>query len=706
MRVLNILSSLSAASLAAASFPPSPENVITKQIKNVPGASISYKETHICETKAKAYAGYVDMPGECLADVGGYNISTFFWYFRARNNPEKAPTTIYLAGGPGESSLYGATSDGGPCYVLKDANSTESNPWSWNENSNMLYVDQPVTAGFSYSEAINSTWNFLWDGSDGTQTPIVPLEAYNGSVPAENSTLLYGTYPDQNPALTANNSVIAARALWHFAQLWFPEFPEQLKDNVQINIAGNSYGGYWVSTSTAYFERQNVKIKAGEIKGTCLNLGTAVITNGEVDFLLQTESYPTQAHNNTYSFKAISDEQFIEAQNNYTKPGGCRDLIQECRAQGALYDPDEVNLNKTVAALCTSATDYCYQYVLGAYATSGRSAFDMASKLPNPYPPSYSTGWANKAWVQQALGARINFTENSYVSQAIMFADIARRDGLKDLEYLLSRGIGVALIYGDRDYRCPWIGAEQLSNAANWSGADAYRKAGYEEIHVNSSYVGGVAKQHGLLSFARVFQAGHDVAWYQPETSFQIFDRAISGRDIPTGRKRIGRGRHAAKWSTKGPLSAYGWREELPESPPVECELYDVATTCTENQVSITGDRLAKDCVGVNCELTSYNRLLLLRMGRLRLRILLSSSLLLRARREGPGDRKRSNGDRDDVGSAPRVCWTSQNREPISVLKWRLCYAMFSEGFCDILEHKAFYGYGCSEVQNLLLFYS
>jgi carboxypeptidase C (cathepsin A) len=587
MRAFSILSSLSAASFAVASFPPLPENVITKQIEKVPGASISYKETHICETKAKAYAGYVDMPGEYLTDVGGYNISTFFWYFRARNNPEKAPTTIYLAGGPGESSLYGATSDGGPCYVLNDSNSTESNPWSWNENSNMLYVDQPVTAGFSYSKAINSTWNFLWDGSDGTTTPVVPLEAYNGSVPAENSTLLYGTFPDQNPALTANNSVIAARALWHFAQLWFTEFPEQLGGNDQINIAGNSYGGYWVSTSMAYFERQNAKIEAGEIEATCLNLGTAVITNGEVDFLLQTETYPTQAHNNTYSFKAISDELFLESQNNYTKPGGCRDLIQQCRTQGALSDPDEVNLNETVNALCTSATDYCYMYVLGAYAASGRSSFDMASKLPNPYPPSYSTAWANEAWVQQALGARINFTENSYVSQAIMFADISRRNGLKDLEYLLTRGIGVALIYGDRDYRCPWIGAEQLSMAANWTGAATYREAGYEEIHVNSSYVGGVAKQHGLLSFSRVFQAGHDVAWYQPETSFRIFDRAISGRDVPTGRKRLGSGRHAAKWATKGPLSAYGWREELPASPPVECELYDIATTCAENQVSV-----------------------------------------------------------------------------------------------------------------------
>lgn len=144
MRTFHILFGLSAACFATASFPPSPENIITKQIKNVPGASVSYKETHICGTKAKAYAGYVDMPAEYLLDVGNYSISTFFWYFRAQNDPEKAPTTIYLAGGPGESSVYGATSDGGPCYVLDDSNSTESNPWSWNKNSNMLYIDSTL----------------------------------------------------------------------------------------------------------------------------------------------------------------------------------------------------------------------------------------------------------------------------------------------------------------------------------------------------------------------------------------------------------------------------------------------------------------------------------------------------------------------------------------------------------------------------------
>jgi carboxypeptidase C (cathepsin A) len=594
MKTTKILCSLALTSFATASFPPPPDNVITKKIKNVPGASISYKETHICETKAKAYAGYVNLPADHISDSQGdepHNVSIFFWYFEARNSPKKAPTTIYLAGGPGESSVYGATSDGGPCYVLDDSNSTESNPWSWNENVNMLYVDQPVTAGFSYAKAINSTWNLLWDGSDGTYTPVTPFEAYNGAVPEENTTVLYGTFPDQNLAYSANTSVIAARTLWHFAQLWFTEFPEYHRRDDRINIAGHSYGGFWVATSMAYFERQNERIEKDEISGKCLNLDLAVITNGQVDFLHQAEWYPQMAHNNTYGFEAISEDAYKESLNNFAKPGGCRDLITQCRASGDLLDPEEVGINQDVNDLCTAATYYCALHVLGAYTATGRSPFDMAAFSPNPSPPSYTTGFANRAWVQQALGARVNFTENSYVSQAILQGDPSRRAGLKEISYLLSRGIRVALIYGDRDYRCPWISGEALSLAANWTGAEAYSKAGYEEIRVNSSYVGGVVKQHGLLSFTRVFQAGHDVSWYQPETSFRIFDRAVFGRDIPTGGRDLDTRRHrgsakSSKYSTKGPSSAYGWRHELPESPEAQCYLYDVSSTCTGSQVS------------------------------------------------------------------------------------------------------------------------
>lgn len=144
----NFLSGLAVASLAAASFPPVLQDIITKEIKDVPGVFIRYKETHICETNAKAYAGYVDIPADYLSDIQSddlYNISTFFWYFQARNDPHKAPTTIYLAGGPGESSVYGATSDGGPCYVLNDSNSTESNPWSWSVSICSMWISRYCT---------------------------------------------------------------------------------------------------------------------------------------------------------------------------------------------------------------------------------------------------------------------------------------------------------------------------------------------------------------------------------------------------------------------------------------------------------------------------------------------------------------------------------------------------------------------------------
>ena len=97
-----------AASFAKAQFPPTPEGVTTKDVTSHPGVSISYKETHICETKAKAWAGYVNMPSSYLSDVEGsspYNVSMFFWYFEARKTPGTAPTALYLGGGPGESSL-------------------------------------------------------------------------------------------------------------------------------------------------------------------------------------------------------------------------------------------------------------------------------------------------------------------------------------------------------------------------------------------------------------------------------------------------------------------------------------------------------------------------------------------------------------------------------------------------------------------------
>lgn len=76
----------------------------------------------------------------------------FFWFFEARYKAQEAPLILFLNGGPGISSIYRVFDGSGPCCI--DLNGTVGpNPHSLNEYANVLYVDQPVGAGFSFGNA-------------------------------------------------------------------------------------------------------------------------------------------------------------------------------------------------------------------------------------------------------------------------------------------------------------------------------------------------------------------------------------------------------------------------------------------------------------------------------------------------------------------------------------------------------------------------
>lgn len=77
--------------------------------------------------------------------------------------------------------------------------------------------------------------------------------------------------------------------------------------------------------------------------------------------------------------------------------------------------------------------------------------------MPGTFPPEYPIVYYNQRWVQQALGVPVNYTFSPLAPVANMFTvtgDAFRYDGRADLEYLLSTGVSLALVYGDRDYRC------------------------------------------------------------------------------------------------------------------------------------------------------------------------------------------------------------------------------------------------------------
>ena len=119
---------------------------------------------------------------------------------------------MYLPGGPGTSFLDGAS--GFPCTANADSNSTTLNQWSWNTDVNMLYIDQPVQTGFSYTDKQDGLLDLI------TQefTPVT-----DASKLVANLTTLPATLSSQKQTETANTTTHVVQSMWRFAQAWFQE---------------------------------------------------------------------------------------------------------------------------------------------------------------------------------------------------------------------------------------------------------------------------------------------------------------------------------------------------------------------------------------------------------------------------------------------------------------------------------------------------
>lgn len=123
--------------------------------------------------------------------------------------------------------MIGLLTENGPCLINDDSNSTRLNPWSWNNEVNMLYIDEPNQVGFSYDIPSNGT----------TDESEITIQDFSNGVPVQNNSFYVGTFPSQNPKNTANGTTNAARAMWHFAQTWFQEVRQPTFTNAVMLIS-------------------------------------------------------------------------------------------------------------------------------------------------------------------------------------------------------------------------------------------------------------------------------------------------------------------------------------------------------------------------------------------------------------------------------------------------------------------------------------
>ncbi|KAI9654355.1 MAG: hypothetical protein M1821_006671 [Bathelium mastoideum] len=510
--------------LVASQFVPQPSDLITKQ--GYAGVNVRYKEvpTGICELNpsVKSFTGYADVEE---------NQHIFWWFFEARNvDPTTAPLTVWINGGPGASSMIGLFQELGPCYIDSDLN-PYSNPYSWTNVSNFLFIDQPNQVGFSYSTPVPGYVDTL---DDEERIVTLPNSCPDYAAAFGNC----GTYSYANVSETATGTPNAAPNFWKTLQGFFGAFPQYSRHS--FHVTTESYGGHYGPVFSEYIEQQNDKNISG---ATEIHLETLALGNGWFNPTIQYPIYwnYTVDPGNTYDFDPYNESTKAQLWNAIYGAGNCYDRLKDCDS-------------RSIDDACQEASRFCaYKVESLLDDVPGRDEYDIRELNPDPFPPNFFSDYLNLPHVQQAIGAYVNYSESSYeVSPSGTFGitgDDAREvNSVQDLQSLLKRGIYFLQYTGDADYNCNWLGGQVVADEID---APGYSSAGFSNITTDDGIVHGVVKQAGNYAFVRVYFSGHEVPFYQPVLALALFNRTLHKVDIATGLHAVSSGLR-----TEGPATS------------------------------------------------------------------------------------------------------------------------------------------------------
>ena len=135
--------------------------------------------------------------------------------------------------------------ENGPCFTTPTGNGTIPNPYSWNEHVNIIYLDEPIGTGFSYS-------------SDGS---------------------------------TVNSLKDLAVDVYAFLQVFMHNLPQYA--SLPFHIAAESWGGHYGPEIGSLVYKQNKQMEYAPFPGQVkINLASIMLANGLTEPLSQFETIP------------------------------------------------------------------------------------------------------------------------------------------------------------------------------------------------------------------------------------------------------------------------------------------------------------------------------------------------------------------------------------------------------------------------------
>ncbi|AES64109.1 1-O-acylglucose:anthocyanin acyltransferase [Medicago truncatula] len=411
------------------------------------------------------------------------DVQVFYYFIESEKNPKDDPLILWLTGGPGCSALSGLMLEIGPLEFKKEEyNGSLPNlilkPHSWTKVSSIIFVDLPVSTGFTYatteeSGAKRSDW-----------------------------ILVHQTY--------------------QFLRKWLVDHPK-FQSN-EVYIAGDSYSGIPIPVVVQEIAQGNEKGVQPWINLQGYILGNGVTTRKERNYAIPF----------AHGMGLISDELYESLQKN------CNGDYVNAETRNVLCSKDINSFSELTSGLNTAhILDPLCEWRDDNEKSPRRSLIKnyfskflhINLKLPPLSCRSYSYFlmgfWANDDNVRKALHIRkgsigkwhrctYNIRHNADIPNSYDYHVNLSRKGIRSLIY-----------NGDHDMTVPFLATQAWIRSLNYSIVDDWR-----QWYTDDQVAGYTRTYSNQMTFATVKGGGHTAPEFRPKECFDMFSRWISKRAL------------------------------------------------------------------------------------------------------------------------------------------------------------------------------
>ncbi|KAI9483699.1 MAG: Alpha/Beta hydrolase protein [Benjaminiella poitrasii] len=420
------------------------------------------------------YSGYID------------NLITnehiFFYFLESQLAPKTDPVILLLHGDLGCSPVSNSWFETGLCSVKTGI---ETNPYSFNNIANLLYIDQPSDVGYSYT--------------DGRK---------------------------------ASTSEDVAKSLYDILQIFFTEFKQYA--NNDFHISGSGYSSRYIPALATHVVREN---RYSHLHNKLpIRLASIIMGNGFINPRIQELSHYDYACNNGKPF--FSNTTCQKMKNDLRR---CKYLLSKCRNRNSGSSTNSIS--------CDIASYYCKRTQLDPFIKIGLNPFDTRRQCNYSTPSiSYEFSsvvlsqcypimldierYANRQDIKTEFGVdSIHSKHFQICNRRVPYRfrasnDKYLTDTTNDIEKLLATPVRILVYAGDMNWYNNWYGQRAWLSKLDWIGQVDFNEAEDKDwISYVSGARAGLVKSYLNLTFVRIFNAGHYAIYDQPANMIDLYSR-------------------------------------------------------------------------------------------------------------------------------------------------------------------------------------